>query len=96
MTRQCGSLDQVRAEIDRLDDSLLDLLAERSGYVQQAVRLKNRDQITDPERIEAILTRMRQRAVALDLEPDIAEAIWRRMIEAFINYEEKIYDDIHQ
>ena len=95
MTRQCGSLDQVRAEIDRLDDSLLDLLAQRSCYVRQAVKLKNRDQITDPKRIEAILTRMREQAVTLDLEPDIAEAVWRRMIEAFINYEEQIYDDIH-
>ncbi len=95
MTHQCGSLDQVRREIDRLDDSLLDLLAERSCYVRQAVQLKNRDQIIDQERIEAILTRIRERAAALDLQPDIAEAVWRRMIDAFIAYEEQIYDDVH-
>jgi hypothetical protein len=35
-----STLDEVRANIDRLDRQIVSLLAERGGYVLQAARLK--------------------------------------------------------
>ena len=33
---ECANMEDVRTEIDRLDRSLVDLLAERWGYVDRA------------------------------------------------------------
>ena len=35
-----GSLDEVRAEIDRIDDAIIRLIAERGAFVAQAARFK--------------------------------------------------------
>ena len=36
----CTDMSQVRTEIDRLDAALVDLIAERFGYVERAWQLK--------------------------------------------------------
>ena len=36
----CMSLEEVRTNIDRIDREIVVLLAERGGYVQQAVKFK--------------------------------------------------------
>ena len=35
-----GSLDEVRAEIDRIDDAIIRLIAERGAFVAQAAHFK--------------------------------------------------------
>ena len=37
---ECADMGQVRAEIDRIDDALVDLIAERFGYVDRAWQVK--------------------------------------------------------
>ena len=34
--QDCESMDQVRVEIDRIDELLIDLVAERFAYVDRA------------------------------------------------------------
>ena len=36
----CKDMDQVRAEIDRIDAALVDLIGERFAYVDRAWQLK--------------------------------------------------------
>jgi len=43
----CKSLDQVRAEIDRIDRAVVALLGERAGYVHAAARFKAIATVTD-------------------------------------------------
>ena len=38
---ECADMGQVRAEIDRIDAALVDLIAERFGYVERAWQLKD-------------------------------------------------------
>ena len=43
---QCKSLEEVRANIDRIDDAIIRLIAERGEYVRQASGFKkNEDKI---------------------------------------------------
>ncbi len=84
----CRTMAEVRAEIDRLDRELVALLAARAGYVKQAARIKGRRaEIVDPERIEDVVAKARGRARDLGLAPELAEAVYRLMIERFIELE---------
>ncbi|GBF25421.1 isochorismate pyruvate lyase [bacterium MnTg02] len=87
--QDCRSMDEVRTEIDRIDQALVDLIAERFGYVDRAWQLKDRpDEAVVPWRIQQVIDRVKKRAVEKDLPPELAEAIWRQMIGWFIQYEE--------
>lgn len=93
---ECKTLDDVRVRIDRIDDQLVRLLAERSAYVGLAARFKgSRDQVVDPERIEDIIARVTRLCGELGLEPDVAEPVFRTMIDRFITFEYKEFDRLH-
>ena len=86
----CGSMEDVRRNIDALDDILVPLLVTRGGYMTQAARIKHdENQVRDEERIESIVARVRERAVQEGGEPDVIEAIYRSMMEAYIAYEHR-------
>ena len=88
--QDCETMDEVRAEIDRLDAAILDLMAERFGYVDRAWQLKNnRAEATVPWRIQQVINRVRARATEKGFPPELAEALWRQMIGWFIQYEEE-------
>ncbi len=80
----CRTLDEVRTNIDRIDDQILRLMAERSRYVAQAGRFKaSAATVRDDARIRQILMRIREKAAKQGLDPDVAEATFRAMVEGF-------------
>ncbi len=88
--RDCADMEQVRAEIDRIDDELVDLIGERFSYVDRAWQLKKTPaEARVPWRIQQVIDRVRARAVEKGLQPELAEALWRQMIGWFIQYEEE-------
>ncbi len=90
LPQDCESMDHVRAEIDRLDDLILDLVAERFGYVDRAWQLKtHKADAVVPWRIQQVIDRVRARAAEKGVPPELAEALWRQMIGWFIQYEEE-------
>ena len=88
---ECATLADVRVEIDRCDDTLIDLIAERFGYVERAwqIKLRDRQEANVPWRNQQVIDKVRARAQAQGLPPDLAEALWRQMIGWFIQYEEE-------
>jgi isochorismate pyruvate lyase len=82
---------EVRAEIDRLDGALVDLIAERFGYVERAWQIKLTEQAAAnvPWRNQQVIDRVRARATERGVPPDLCEALWRQMIGWFIQYEEE-------
>lgn len=87
----CGSKEEVRGEIDRIDQALIALLAERHAYVHRIADLKaSEDEARDPARVEAVIAKVRERAKARRLDPDQAELIWRTLIDWNVNYEKGI------
>jgi isochorismate pyruvate lyase len=88
---ECATLGDVRVEIDRCDRVLVDLMAERFGYVERAWQIKLRDseEANVPWRNQQVIDKVRKRAEEKGLPPDLAEALWRQMIGWFIQYEEE-------
>jgi len=88
---ECESKDDVRVEIDRVDQALIALLAERHRYVTRMAEIKtDPHEAFDPVRIEAVINKVRTRSVDLELDEDQAELIWRTLIDWNINYEKGI------
>jgi isochorismate pyruvate lyase len=88
---QCANKEDVRAEIDRIDQSLIALFAERHAYVTRMAEIKNDPhEAFDPVRTEAVIAKARARAEAARLDEDQAELIWRTLINWNINFEKGI------
>lgn len=82
------SLPEVRARIDAIDADLVRLLADRQELVRAAAAFKADEQaVRAPARVEQVISKVRERATAAGLAPAVAEAVWRAMIEAFIDLE---------
>lgn len=90
------TINEVRELIDSIDDKILNLISERKNLVIEAVKLKTKDQIVDSERIEKIIQKLSKQAVKKKLPDGLVEKLWNTMIQEFIDYERKIYDDIHK
>jgi isochorismate pyruvate lyase len=87
----CVSKEDVRAELDRVDQALLMLFAERHRYVTRMAEIKtDPHEAHDPARINAVLQKQRKRAEELGLDEDQAELIWKTLIDWNVNYEKGI------
>ena len=87
---QCESLAQVREQIDRIDAQIVQLLAERGGYVLAAARFKrSAAEVRAPQRVEQVIARVRALAERQGAMPDVVERIYREMIEAFTDAEQR-------
>src|SRR5437868_1317838 len=85
---QCASLDDVRAEIDRLDREIIGLLGRRAHYVQAAARFKTSERhVAAPDRQAAMMHARREWAEAAGLDPDVIEDVYRRLVAYFIRRE---------
>jgi isochorismate pyruvate lyase len=84
----CNSLEEVRANIDRLDRQIVTLLAERGAYVQQAAHFKKTtDDVKAPRRVEQVIAKVTALAGELGANPIVTEQVYRSMIFAFIDAE---------
>ncbi|EHK62887.1 chorismate mutase [Achromobacter arsenitoxydans] len=93
----CANLADVRANIDRLDDEIVRLIAERAMYVKDAARFK-RDafQVSAPARQAQVFEKARQLAERhnqgfSNLE-QVVDATYRAMVAAFIANEQTYFD----
>ena len=94
--KKFDSLEDIRKQIDKIDLRILDLISDRKDLVTEVVKLKRRDQIVDKKRIELILKKLNNEAKKRSLPSEFIEEIWNLMIKNFINYEEKIFDEVHK
>lgn len=87
--QHCTSMAEVRQHIDALDERIVALVAERSGYVAQAARIKpNAAAIYDQDRIDFIVSRVGAMAQAQGAPAAIAQAAYRALITASIAFEQ--------
>lgn len=94
---ECNSLIEVREHIDRLDRQIVPLLAERTRFVEQAARFKQTKQaVVDTDRIEAVVLKVRHLAIEEGMDPDMAEKIYRAIIDASIVHEAHKWVEIHE
>ena len=85
---ECKNLNEVRENIDRIDNEIIKLIAERGQYVEQAAKFKkSEDGVKDTARVEKVVAKAKEKAVLYGADPDITETIYREMISGFVNKE---------
>lgn len=86
--KECSSLEELRAEVDKVDDQIVDLIAERNRYIHQASKFKQSvDEIKADDRIEAVMDRVRHRAVTQGVSPNLLTQLYRLMIDEMVEAE---------
>ncbi|RKS51477.1 chorismate mutase [Paracoccus pantotrophus] len=85
-------MPDLRARIDALDARLVALLAERSALIDEAARIKARENLPAriDSRVEEVAANARRLAAEQGLDPDLAERLWRVMMEHFIAQEDRL------
>lgn len=85
---------EVREGVDALDRELVRLLVARQGFMHAAARIKpNRKAVYDADRIEDVVAKVLVEAKDKGLSAEIAEPVWRKLIERCIAHEFGVYDE---
>ena len=87
-----NNMQDLREELDLLDNKLIVLISKRFKLIEQAAIIKNDEiKIRDNERIESIISRLRDLAKENSISADIVEKLWRFIIELSIDLEKEIF-----
>jgi isochorismate pyruvate lyase len=88
----CASMENLRAQIDLLDRKLVALLAQRAGYIDRAIVLKQENgwPARIPARVEDVIAKVRAAAEDEALDPALVEALWRQLVEWSIAREARV------
>ncbi len=85
---ECQTMIEVREGVDALDRELVALLVKRQAYMCAAARIKqDRDAVHDEARIEDVVAKVIAEAEKQGLSKNIAEPVWRKLIECCIAFE---------
>ena len=78
----------IRKQLDRLDNSFLDLVKKRTKLVDKVLSNKRyKKDIIDHKRINIIIKNIKRKSKQKNIDPKITEQIWKAMIKAYIQYE---------
>ena len=90
----CRSMIDVRHGVDRLDEQILALLAERFAYMDAAARIKlDRVAVRDEDRKAQVLANVARLAGPLGVPAAVAADLYEMLIEASIAFELERFDD---
>jgi isochorismate pyruvate lyase len=93
--KSCNTLEEVRTQVDMIDDQILELMAQRNNYIKQAAHFKQSvEEVKAPERVEYVLERVRHKALTLGLNPHLVSKIYEQMIEEMVESEIAQFRDI--
>ncbi|WP_224825414.1 chorismate mutase [Cognatishimia sp. MH4019] len=92
---ECLDMVDIRAGIDALDRELVALLARRAAFIDRAAQIKEAAGLPAniPARVEDVVAKVRVAAGEAGFDVDLAERLWREMIDWSIAREERHMGD---
>ncbi|NOD35203.1 MULTISPECIES: chorismate mutase [unclassified Ruegeria] len=90
--QDCDTMQELRVQIDRLDRQLIEMLVNRASYIDRASQLKPGEGLPAriPDRVEEVVQRVRKSSDELGMDPELAEELWRILIDWSIAREERV------
>jgi len=83
-------LSKIRSELDKLDNSLIRIIKQRTALVKKVLKLKKKkSEIIDKKRINSILKNIKKKSLKNNIDPKITNKIWKNMIYAYIDFEKR-------
>lgn len=94
---ECRTMAEVRFGVDRLDERIVALIAERFRYMDAAARIKpSREQVRDEWRKADVIAKVRAAAEANGIEADTLARLYELLVEASIAYEFGRFDRLRR
>lgn len=88
---ECQSIEEVRKEIDEIDQSIIGLIGKRFSFIQEIVKFKsNTNDVYAKDRFQAVINKRREIAAGHHLNPDVIEKMYRIMMDYFIKEQLKL------
>jgi isochorismate pyruvate lyase len=89
--KECRSLEEVRDEIDKIDEHIISVFSERHKYVEEIVRFKHdKDAIIAQERKDHVILQRKNWAAKNGLNADTFEKIYTLLVNSNIQHELEI------
>tara|TARA_Y100000994_G_scaffold167315_1_gene137534 strand:- start:204 stop:494 length:291 start_codon:yes stop_codon:yes gene_type:complete len=80
----------IRKKLDKLDNSLIKIIKQRTFLVKKVLEVKNyKKEIIDKKRIRKILKNIKIKSLQNNIDPKITKRIWYNMIYAYIDFEKR-------
>jgi len=90
---ECATMAEVRHGVDRLDEEMVALLAERFRYMEAAARIKpGRGAVRDEARKADVIAKVRASADRENAPADRVALLYDGLVESSIAYEFERYD----
>ncbi len=87
-TKKCTTLDEARNAIDNVDEEIVKLIAQRNDYIKQIAHFKTTiEEVKAEDRIDDVISNVRQQAIELDLSPNLINDLYVRMIDGMVESE---------
>ena len=85
------NLTEIRTEIDKIDEQMISLLAQRGDLVKQAATFKSTaTDVQAPQRVAAVIEKVKVLAREKGADEKLVEKLYRNMIADFIALEQKM------
>ncbi|AIM35609.1 isochorismate pyruvate-lyase [Sphingobacterium sp. ML3W] len=90
----CDNLSHVRSSIDCIDYRIIELIAQRAKYVQQAAQYKSSlEEVKADQRVINMFEQRSEWANSLHIEATLVENIFQTIIKHFFNLETEIFHE---
>ena len=92
---ECNSIDEVRNNINNIDEQIVKLVALRGVFVKQAAKFKkNNEDVKAPKRVEEVISKVKNIARLNGANEEVVQNIYKAMIESFIKLEMKEFENL--
>ncbi len=86
--KKCTTLDEARENIDSVDEEIVRLIAKRNDYIKQIAHFKTSvDEVKAQDRIDNVISRVREQAISFNLSPNLINELYVKMIDAMVEIE---------
>ena len=93
--QNCNSIEEVRTNINSIDEEIVKLIAKRGDFVKQAAKFKkDTADVKASKRVEEVISKVRNLAKIAGANEEVVENVYRTMIDSFINLEMKEFESL--
>lgn len=90
-----NSIDEVRNNINNIDEQIVKLIALRGTFVTQAAKFKkDSHDVKASKRVEEVISKVKNIARLNGANEEVVENVYKAMIESFIKLEMKEFESL--
>ena len=91
----CKNIEEIRNNINNIDEQIVKLIALRGSFVKQAAKFKkDSENVRAPKRVEEVISKVKNTARLNGANEEVVENVYKAMIESFIKLELKEFESL--